>query len=221
MNNYEKYIQVVEEIKTIPHLDLLKQYDVSKLTDELNQIKEFKSYETKYKTSQNLYNKAWSGASLYGTDGDPYKNFTENSASKNMSITSVGKMCPYMMSIMDDIGTENTLARIMRISPNSQLNWHSHNLQHKQPDHILTIQVPIYVPKNFKYVVRGLKDNKIYEKIYQAGRVYIFNSFHYHNVFNESNEYRVTIMVYMNLKKEKCLNLVHNAILNYKGPRVS
>lgn len=221
MNNIKKYFKVLEEIKTIPHLDLLKQYDVDKLTSELNKVKQFKNYETKYKFSQNLYNKAWSGASLYGTDGDPYKNFTENSVSKNMSITPIGKMCPYMMSIMEDIGTENTLTRIMRISPNTKLNWHSHHLDHQQPEHILTVQVPIYVPKNFKYVVKGIKDNKTYEKIYEAGRAYIFNSFHYHNVFNESDEYRVTIMVYMDLKKEKCLNLVENAILNYKGPRIS
>lgn len=221
MNDIKKYFKVLQEIKTIPHLDLLKQYDVNKLLNEVNRVKKFKSYKSKYKFSHDLYNKASSGASLYGTDGDPYKNFTENIPWKNMSITPVGKMCPYIMSIMEDIGTENTLARIMRVSPNSQLDWHSHNLQHKQPDHILTIQIPIYVPKNFKYVVRGLKDNKTYEKIYQAGRAYIFNSYHYHNVFNESDEYRITIMVYMNLKKEKCLNLVENAILNYKGPRVS
>lgn len=221
MNDIKKYFKVLEEIKTIPHLDLLKQYDVDKLLNETNKVKKFKSYETKYKFSQNLYDKAWSGASLYGTDGDPYKNFTENSTSKNMSITPVGKMCPYIMSIMEDIGTENTLARIMRISPNTQLNWHSHHLDHQQREHILTVQIPIYVPKNFKYVVKGINDNKTYEKIYEAGRAYIFNSFHYHNVFNESDEYRITIMVYMNLKKEKCLNLVENAILNYKGPRVS
>jgi hypothetical protein len=108
----------------------------------------------------------------------------------------------------------------MRISPNSSLGWHSHSLKHGQPENILTVQIPIYVPEKFKYVVKSIKDNTLYEETYKEGKAYIFNSYHYHTVFNESNEYRLTIMSYMDLTENKCLDIVENAILNYKGPKI-
>ena len=51
---------------------------------------------------------------------------------------------------------------------------------------------------------------------YKAGRAYVFNSFHPHNVFNPSNEYRVTLMTYMNFNNVK--DILSKAIETYDGP---
>jgi len=230
MIDYKKYFKIIEELKTIPHLDLLKQYDISKVKNEANQIKEFIKYKSKDNLSKDPYVKTWSGVSLYGLNGDQYQPYMANwpkefnpyteAGIKNMSITPIGKICPYIMSVMQDLGIEKMLSRIMRISPNSSLEFHSHSLKHGQPDNILTVQIPIYVPEKFKYVVKSINDNKTYEETYKEGRAYIFNSYHYHKVVNESNKRRLSIVAYMDLTENKCLDIVENAILNYKGPKI-
>lgn len=212
--------RLLKYLNCIPHLNLLKKYDIDKLNSEVVNISQFKDYQTQHKTSKEQYEKTWSGVSLYGTKGDPYLNLTENSSSRDMAITSVGKKCPYMMSIMEDLGTEDQLSRVMRIAPKSNLNFHSHVKHHKQPEHILTVHVPIVVPPNFEYIVKHPKTEKLYKETYKEGQAYVFNSYHPHNVYNYSEIYRISIMVYMNLKKKKCFDIVKKAMMAYTGPKI-
>jgi hypothetical protein len=117
---------------------------------------------------------------------------------------------------MSKLGGGNLSARIMRIAPRESLLWHSHVLEHKQPEWQLTCQVPIIMPDNFEYCVVHKDDytkekkfykpdqfTKIWRKKLSTGKAYIFNSYHYHNVFNYTNEYRVTLMLYLDSRTEK------------------
>ena len=41
---------------------------------------------------------------------------------------------------------------------------------------------------------------------------YIFNSYHYHNVFNYTDEYRVTLMLYLDSRTEKVKKNLNEAM---------
>jgi len=50
------------------------------------------------------------------------------------------------------------------------------------------------------------------EKKLIAGKAYIFNSHHYHNVYNYSDEYRITLMLYLDLREKKVQDIVQDSI---------
>ena len=43
-----------------------------------------------------------------------------------------------------------------------------------------------------------------------------FNSYHYHNVYNYSKEYRVAIMLYVDLRNESVRDLIKRSLDKYK-----
>ena len=99
------------------------------------------------------------------------------------------------------------------------------SLHHRQNMKRLVVQIPIYVPQGFTYSVVRANDLsklrkgqkvKTYDMEYKAGRAYIFNSYHPHNVFNNTDEYRITLMTYMDYEKNK--QILQKAIDNYDGP---
>ena len=132
--------------------------------------------------------------------------------------------------LIKELGGEGCRARIMKISPHESLIWHSHVQEHGQAEWSLTVQVPIIVPEKFEYCVVNKDEFKWYKRFYrrswfkniqckrlEAGKVYIFNSFHYLNVFNDSNEYRVTLMMYLDLRSTKFYNLVEKNLKGYEN----
>ena len=46
------------------------------------------------------------------------------------------------------------------------------------------------------------------------GKAFIFNSYHYHNVYNDSDDYRVSIMLYLDYRKSKVKRIVDRSIPN-------
>ena len=139
--------------------------------------------------------------------------------------TELKNVCPHFYQTIKDLGGEGCRSRIMRISPHESLVWHSHIQEHGQPKWLLTIQVPIIVPEKFEYCVVDKDEFKWYKRFYrpnwfrgvsrkrlEAGDAYVFNSYHYHNVYNYSNEYRVTLMLYLDLRQPKIFELVKRSM---------
>ena len=58
-------------------------------------------------------------------------------------------------------------------------------------------------PRWLKNVTRGN---------FAAGKAFIFNSYHYHNVYNHSNDHRVSLMVYLDYRKPKVKNIVDRSV---------
>jgi len=107
--------------------------------------------------------------------------------------------------------------------PNTIIGWHSHVLEFHQPDNILIAQLPISIPEGFKHSVvdyrkyRGsdftLEPIVSYDSKYIPGTPYIFNSYHYHNVFNYSDEPALIIRFFVDIQDLD----VNHAIKSYSG----
>ena len=218
---------MLETLLRIPHLDLGFNFDADKMLSETNIVDKFMPYQSSYSQSKDLYKKHWSGASLISIDGSVFGDMEELKVYPKIAPkkTDLANSCPYLMSVLAELGCADERSRIMRIGPNGHLDWHSHVLHHRQNMERLVVQIPIYVPKGFTYSVVHAKDlsalrkNKsveTYDMEYKVGRAYIFNSYHPHNVFNPTEEYRITLMSYVTYNKGK--EMIDKAIKNYNGP---
>ncbi len=222
---------MIERLRNIPWLQLDVDIDLEKLSKEYQLLCDnygFEDYRTTFWQVRRKYKKAWSGISLISSDGSLYSDLHEGDTDGyEFKETELKKLVPYMYEIVEKIngGFANTRCRIMRIAPKKSLVWHSHVLEHGQPENELTIQIPILMPSNFEYCVVDKDEFKWWKRFYkpdwfkkiwrgrlEAGKAYYFNSYHYHNVYNYSNEYRATIMLYIDLKNEYVYNLIKKSL---------
>jgi hypothetical protein len=223
------------KLRQIPHLELNMFYDVGMMAEEYNNIKEtfgIQGYNSDFSMLKEYYKERWMGISLNSEDGQLYTELMvrnkENDA-KGFIATDAGKQSPYLMDILKSLGSENKRARILVLAPNSTVGWHSHYINYQKVENLLITQIPISMPNNFKYTVMNGFDYvfsdfkqppRMYEKEYDAGAAYIFNSFHYHNVFNDSNEYRVTLEFHTDIANRHTFDIVKNAVDAYDGPLI-
>jgi len=210
-------------INDIPFIELDLDIDHSKLLAEYMEVEkryEFKGYESDYFGIKRKYNKTWSGIGLISSDGELYSDMSEEEP-EDLKPTELEKICPYMFSLIKSLGAEDDRCRIMRIAPKSSLVWHSHVLEHNQPSWQLTCQIPIIVPEEFEYCVLHKDDFKWWKRFHKPewlenvtkshgspGKAFIFNSYHYHNVYNHSDEHRVSLMIYLDYRKSNVKKLV-------------
>ena len=217
----------IMDINDIPFIELDLDIDHSKLLSEYREIEsryEFKGYESNYFAVRKKYKNSWSGIGLISSNGELYSDMSEN-APENLRSTELKKICPYMFSLIKMLGADDTRCRIMRIAPKSSLVWHSHMLEHGQPPWQLTCQIPIIVPEEFDYYVLHKDDFRWWKRFYKpqwlknltrrnftAGKAFIFNSYHYHNVYNRSDKHRVSLMLYLDYRKPKVKNIVDRSV---------
>ena len=69
--------------------------------------------------------KAWSGISLWGSDGELHTDFTEGDYEGELKPTKLKSVMPYTYSVIDKIygDSPKSRVRIMRIAPKSSLVW--------------------------------------------------------------------------------------------------
>lgn len=205
-------------ITDISHLRLNIDIDLDKLKSEmsiLNESYKFENYHSIYFVAKRKYKKSWSGVALYGTNGELYDDFYEglHNSGKPILPTELKSKLPYMYEVIDKVygDSPTTIVRLMRIAPKSSLLWHSHVQEHKQSESELIIQIPIEMPTGFKYCVVNKDEFKWWKRFnkpnsfkslsefeMEEGNAYYFNSYHYHNVYNPSNQYRTALMFYVN-----------------------
>jgi|TARA_A100000164_G_C21910697_1_gene775479 hypothetical protein len=217
-----------DELRKRSFIELDVKIEFEKLLKEYHIIDKkyaFHSYKTNYWAVRKKYAKSWSGVCLTSSDGNLYTDLHENRRNIPFIDTEIKKHCPYIYKLIKDIGGDKCSARIMRISPKESLVWHSHVQEHGQNENQLTVQIPIIVPKQFQYCVVNKDEFKWYKRFFkpswfknaeckrlETGKAYIFNSYHYHNVYNHSNEYRITLMLYLDLRNPTVYNLVHRSL---------
>ena len=231
----------------IPFLKLKVDIDLDKLKYESKLISDkygYNNYNSKiYKGFKNYwagrkYEKSWSGISLYSSDGSLYNDMTEGPV-WGVQPTELQSIAPYMFSVLDKIykGSPKSRIRLLRIAPKSSLLWHSHvlesisktNKNHSQQYTTLTIQIPINLPKGFKYCVVDkdeFKQWKLFKKYFykpqwfktlregkfEEGNAYYFNSYHYHNVYNPSDQYRTSLMFYIDMNYNDIKKLINKSL---------
>lgn len=220
---------MIQQVLDAPFIDLNIDVDVERLVSEYKAVEAkygFENYKTKYWPVRRKYAKSWSGICLISSDGGLYSDMYEGFQSKTRR-TALTEMCPYMYSLIEQIGGKqfNDRARILRIAPKESLVWHNHTFEHGQPATKLTVQIPIIVPEGFEYNVVNNTHFKWYKRFSKgsafkwravkkpkAGEAFIFNSFHYHNVFNPSNEHRATLMFYVDYNNPHVKKVVDDAL---------
>jgi hypothetical protein len=122
------------------------------------------------------------------------------------------------------LGAGKSLCRIEEVMPNTIIGWHSHVLEFHQPENILIAQLPINIPEGFKHSVVDFREYRgsdfaldpiiSYDSKYIEGIPYIFNSYHYHNVFNHGSTPALMIRFFVDIDD---LTLIEPAINSYSG----
>ena len=227
MMGNENFNDVLKKVLNISFLELDINFDLDKLLQEYELIKDrykFKNYQTKYKIVRKKYARSWSGICLISSDGELYSDMYEGGAGAARE-TELKNHCPHFYQLIKMLGGEDQRARIMRISPYESLVWHSHVQEHGQQEWKLTVQVPLIMPEQFEYCVVNKNEFRWYKRFHKPnwfnnidrkrlvpGKAYVLNSYHYHNVYNYSDDYRVTLMLYLDLRDPKVYNLVERSL---------
>tara|TARA_B100000795_G_C22597067_1_gene359709 strand:- start:49 stop:717 length:669 start_codon:yes stop_codon:yes gene_type:complete len=220
-------------LNDISHLKLNLDIDSKKLKSELNTLNDlyrYKNYSSRVFGVKRKYKKAWSGISLYGTNGDINDDIHDKEKNRGFAFvkpTELQKVVPYMYDIVNKIYGNSTksIVRLMRIAPKSSLFWHSHVQELRQDKTMLTIQIPIKCPKGFKYCVVDKDEFKWWKRFHKPNwfkslsefemeecKAYYFNSFHYHNVYNPTDEYRTALMFYVDYNHPHIKELINKSL---------
>jgi len=207
-------------LNDIPYIDLGIDLDIKKLKEECAKALRYtgtQSYKSQFFLARRKYRKAWSGVSLWGSRGELFADFQEGDFIGKLEPTVLEPHMPYTYSVIKKIYGNSPMSRVrlMRIRPGKSLLWHSHVQEHGQDENELTIQIPINVPKGFKYCVVDKDEFRWWKRLFKPqwfktsqcfelkeGRAYYFNSYHYHNVYNPTKEWRDTIMFYVDYNHE-------------------
>jgi len=137
--------------------------------------------------------------------------------------TGLSEYLPYTYEVLHLLGGGKCLARIEEVESNVTIGWHSHSLEFDQPESLLIVQLPISIPTDFKYSVidyaqyrtSDFTKNSLrsYDSKYVLGTPYIFNSYHYHNVFNYGETPALMIRFFVDIEDLD----IKTAIESYSG----
>jgi hypothetical protein len=221
----------------IPHLELGLQFDVARLQQEYRAVSEdtWVSYKTRYPRVAKGLAEAWWGASLLSYNRSLHDDMEENLESMKAYPTGLAEQMPYAMDCLEKIGAWSSLTgegirtRVLIIKAGKGITWHSHILDgDKNEIPYAIVHIPIICPPEVRYSVISLMDFrfgdhektplKVHTKHYAEGHAQAFNYVHYHNVFNDGDTDRVTLMAYVDLRQQKVKSLFERAIKNYNGP---
>ena len=226
---------LLKKLNHIPHLNLNKSFNLELLKSEYNNIDKsmFHAYDSASRSDRlrNTVNTSWWGCSLTSSTGMTDGDLTENPRSSRYYLTEAAKLCPYMMSVVNELSDENTSsARIMLVKPGGQLTWHTHQIHDVNTAFSfgeMTIHIPIICPPKFKYSVIPIEEYRLvdfetikpktYSMRYPEGEAWVFNSHHMHNIFNYDDHDRVSLMIYLYIDNEKTRNIILDAVRSYSG----
>lgn len=222
---------LLEKIKSIPHLPLLFEYDYKRIEKEIREMPyPLMQYSPTSQEKHNYYS-GWNSLALYSLSGDIFCDPLESSGRGDLKQnygkyikTGLSEYLPYTYEVLHSLNGGKCLARIEEVYPNVTIGWHSHSLEFDQPESLLVAQLPISIPSGLKYSVVDYNQYrtvdftktsiKSYDSSYILGTPYIFNSYHYHNVFNHGSTPALMIRFFVDIDD---LNLIEPAINCYSG----
>ena len=222
---------LLEKVKSIPHLPLLFEYDYKRIEEEIRAMPyPLMQYSPTSQEKHNYYS-GWNSLALYSVSGDIFCDPLESSGRGNLKDnygkyikTGLSEYLPYTYEVLHALGGGKCLARIEEVESNVTIGWHSHSLEFDQPESLLIVQLPINIPSDFKYSVIDYAQYRTsdftktsvrsYDSKYVLGTPYIFNSYHYHNVFNYGETPALMIRFFVDIDD---LTLIEPAINSYSG----
>ena len=215
----------MNKLTQIAHLPLNIEFDASRILLEIQdlQLTPYNSWED-IKAGTNIES-SWDSIALYSISGDT-KSDAKEPWTGDFKQTDAIQKCPYLKEVLLSLGGGDLLARVERITPTGSAGWHSHVLESKQPEWISVWQLPIEIPQESKFSVINYMDyrcsdfNKpipVYEETYKKGQIYCFNSHHYHNAFNYSDEPMIMVRFYVDSRKPHIRGILESSINSYVG----
>lgn len=227
--------ELLEKVKTIPHLPLPFLFDAKRIENEIREMPfPLISYNANIQKGYNHSPEGWNNLSLYSYDGTIFCDTNEGDGGDallerfgDFKPTGLVEYLPYTYEVLEQLGAGKSLCRIEEVMPNTIIGWHSHVLEFHQPENILIAQLPISISEGFKYSVvdyrkyRGsdfvLEPIVSHDSKYIPGTPYIFNSYHYHNVFNYSDKPALMIRFFVDIEDSKIQQLIKKSVDLYSG----
>lgn len=218
----------MNNLNRIAHLPLNIEFDADRIFQEIQHLNftPYNSWE-EIKAGTSIISN-WESISLYSIYGKDISDPQESWIGEFIP-TQALKLCPYLREVLDSLGAGNLLARIEKFKPNSSAGWHSHVMESKQPEWISVLQLPIVMPEESKFSVVHFMDYRcsdfskpitVYESTYKPGKVYCFNSYHYHNAFNYGDSPMFTVRVYVD-NRGPIGDILQKSIQNYTGEYIA
>ena len=226
---------LLEKVKSIPHLPLPFNFDYKRMEEEIRAmpyplIHYTANIQTNYKHKMD----GWNNLALYSYDGSIFCDVMEGDGGPELTErwgkfqkTGLSEYLPYTYEILHKLGGGKSMARIEEVLPNTLIGWHSHGFEFHQPENVLIVQLPICVPEGFKYSVVNYKEYRSLdfskyilipnESAYTPGVPTVFNTYHYHNVFNNSKEPALMVRFFVDLNDPETQILIKSAIDQYTG----
>ena len=215
----------LNKLTEIAHLPLDIEFDAERILAEIQslELSPYNSWED-IKIGSDIES-TWDSIALYSISGNTQSDEKEPWIGKFQETDAITR-CPYLQEVLLSLGGGDLLARVERINSNGSAGWHSHVLESKQPDWVSVWQLPIKIPENSKFSVLHYMDYRcsdfntpipVYEESYKTGQVYCFNSHHYHNVFNYSDEPMIMVRFYVDSRNPKIKDILETSINKYRG----
>lgn len=209
------------KVNTIPHLKLPYKVNVDIIRDEIKRSigDDYAPYQSKNDNARDLYSRVWKCRTFVGNTRDS-KDASDGYGVNEFFTTELIEQCPYISKILLVLNKHNLPSRASKIDKGGNLLWHCH-VMNGQPEYILTAHIPVSMPDDFEFCVtprsnvkdrQPVDDSKVYKQKYDEGTLWVFNSYHWHNVYNAGNESRVSIMTYINIKRDFIRMLLEQAI---------
>ena len=219
-------------LKDIPYIKLDVDINYDLLVKECHDISnkyELKPYESNHWFVRKKYRNAWEGICLASSDGELFTDLSEiKNETSEYKDTEIKNIAPYTYQVVDMLngGRPDTRVRLMGINPKKSLVWHSHVQEHNQPLNVITVQIPIIVPEGFEYCVVDWREFKWYKRYWkperfktlerfelEEGNAYYFNSYHYHNVYNNHRSTkRLSLMLYLDLNNKFVQSVIRKSL---------
>lgn len=160
----------------------------------------------------------------------------DDQGNKLFAPTDVGEAMPKTIEYLKSIIKTPGKTRISRIKANGgNATWHSHrkladvgDKRFTSKDEYITpvLHIPLVTNDKVYFGVCPHKpsisgSDKIYWQRYKPGEVWLFNSYYYHNVYNNGLSDRDHIMMYTPLEDQQYLDKLAQAVEQYHGPLIT
>lgn len=249
MIDKKKILELSDNLNKIPHLNLtnyLKTVPLEKILGELSQFSNSDFYP--YHNGQireeflNFLKSHWKGMCLienckegkhhtdYRTTDDHQLTFYPEG---ECHPTDVGLLMPETIKYLYSIIKKPQRTRLLKILPNGEAGWHSHYELDKSGVSTIdgvklltpVIHIPLLTNPNVYMAVsktnpRFDETARLHKKHYAVGEVWLFNSYHYHNVYNKGTTDRDHIMMYVELDDQFMFPIIAKAVEEYDGVRI-
>ncbi len=235
-----RYSDLLEELKSIPHLPVQLEFDHERAFKEVMSIDEWIGNTLDLKNLDKAFidrhKKNYCGRTLRGLSSDsadlvdreediwdyPSARFSRD-GELLLHLSDLAEHVPYLRNWIEQPGFPPTITRVIRFKEGHGLYWHSHhNGPFFHPHYNYGFMITVI--KTNPHVINGVRYNQdettATYKNYAAGTTHVLNGWYDHQVQNLGVDVRYNLQHILNLNEEKTLLFLKPFVDAYNGPRI-